>query len=300
MEESFERRPLLDRELLRSLQARTDLDSTLRLSLQVAAFAGCAAAIVVFADRPLIAAPLALALGGITASLFAPFHECIHQTAFRSRSANRAAAWIAGIPFCVAPSVYRAFHFAHHRHTQDPERDPEIMGDPAALSPWPHNSAQWLRVWSGAIYLPLRALTFKLAVTPPSKAEDPLQARESLVVAGCWIALAIAAALGVPGAAWILLGMALSHFFHGTWLPTEHTGLPHEGTIFARTRTMHPSRFVKWWIWNMNYHAEHHAWPAIPWHRLPEAHRHVAAHVEQQGGAYWRLHADAFRKRGAA
>ena len=95
MEESFERRTLLDRELLRSLQARTDLDSTLRLSLQVAAFAGCAAAIVVFADRPLIAAPLALALGGITASLFAPFHECIHQTAYRSRGANREAAWIA-------------------------------------------------------------------------------------------------------------------------------------------------------------------------------------------------------------
>ena len=44
-------------------------------------------------------------------------------------------------------------------------------------------------------------------------------------------------------------------------------------------------------------HAEHHAWPAIPWHRLPEAHQHVAAHVEQQGSAYWQLHADAFRAR---
>jgi fatty acid desaturase len=42
----------------------------------------------------------------------------------------------------------------------------------------------------------------------------------------------------------------------------------------------------------MNYHAEHHAWPSIPWHALPSAHRHVAASLAHQSWGYLRLQID--------
>jgi hypothetical protein len=100
--------------------------------------------------------------------------------------------------------------------------------------------------------------------------------RETRVVALFWLALVVASLFGVPGARWLLLALILSHLFQAVWLTTEHTGLPYEGTILARTRTMLPAAWVRWWLWNMNYHAEHHAWPAIPWHALPAVHERVA------------------------
>ncbi len=308
MDERFEPRDLLDREALRALTTRSDRESALHLALHVAAFLGCAAALVVLSDRPLLALPLTLALAGITAGFFGPFHECIHQTAFRTRRANRAAAWVAALPFCLSPSIYRVFHWAHHRHTQDPERDPEIAAEPDRYSPWPRTLRRWLWLWSGWLLLMLRwTLTFRLAFSRAkgpaigsfsTADERPRLVWEARVVAAPWIGVAAAALVGAPGFAWIFTGLMLSHVVHGIWLPAEHTGLPHEGTIFARTRTMHPSRFVQWWLWNMNFHAEHHAWPSIPWHHLPEAHARVAEHVEAQGGRYLALHADAFRARG--
>ena len=64
---------------------------------------------------------------------------------------------------------------------------------------------------------------------------------ETRVVALIWLALVIVALLGIPGAGWLVFALVLSHVFQAVWLTTEHTGLPYEGTILARTRTMLPS-----------------------------------------------------------
>ena len=66
--------------------------------------------------------------------LFAPLHETIHRTAFRSRRLNDATAWLCGLALALPPEYFRAFHFAHHRHTQDPARDPELAEPKPARS----------------------------------------------------------------------------------------------------------------------------------------------------------------------
>jgi fatty acid desaturase len=43
--------------------------------------------------------------------------------------------------------------------------------------------------------------------------------------------------------------------------------------MFENTRTTFTTRAVRWLAWNMPYHVEHHVWPAVPFHRLPEVHR---------------------------
>ena len=65
-----------------------------------------------------------------------------------------------------------------------------------------------------------------------------------------------------------------------------------DGTILNRTRTTYTSPLVSWWLWNMNYHAEHHAWPAVPWHALPTLHRQIASHLEHESWGYWHLQLD--------
>jgi len=55
---------------------------------------------------------------------------------------------------------------------------------------------------------------------------------------------------------------------------TQHVGLADDvldHRLNCRTVYMNPfSRFV---YWNMNYHVEHHMFPMVPYHALPELHR---------------------------
>jgi len=56
----------------------------------------------------------------------------------------------------------------------------------------------------------------------------------------------------------------------------QHGGLADNVTdhrLNSRTVHMNPvSRFI---YWNMNYHVEHHMFPMVPYHRLPELHASI-------------------------
>src|SRR4029077_20245710 len=56
------------------------------------------------------------------------------------------------------------------------------------------------------------------------------------------------------------------------YLLAEHTGCTHDRDGLTNTRTTLTARPIRLLMWNMPYHAEHHMYPSIPFHRLPEAH----------------------------
>ena len=58
--------------------------------------------------------------------MFTLLHETIHQTAFRTAWLNEAVARVASFMIALPANWFRFFHFAHHRFTQDPEKDPEL------------------------------------------------------------------------------------------------------------------------------------------------------------------------------
>ena len=299
MDESFEYRELLAREDLKALQQRQDMPSLVRLTLQICAFGLSAVLVVLASPYSLAAAILTIGLAAIWATLFAPFHECTHSTAFRSRHFNTIGTWLSGIPFGMSPTAYRFFHYAHHRHTNEADKDPELGGSPDTLS-WPGDKASWFAMVSGLWLLRLKLMflvKFSLLPTDQWDAVAPWAppefrrriAWETRAVALTWLALLLAAVTAIPGAGWLLVALILSHVFQALWLTTEHKGLPLDGTILARTRTMQPAAFIRWWLWNMNYHAEHHAWPAVPWHALPALHERVADHLDNRAQGYWQL-----------
>ena len=53
------------------------------------------------------------------------------------------------------------------------------------------------------------------------------------------------------------------------------------------TRSLAPIRRL---AWNMPYHAEHHACPALPFHALPAAHRLLQARIAVQAPGYVAVH----------
>jgi fatty acid desaturase len=53
----------------------------------------------------------------------------------------------------------------------------------------------------------------------------------------------------------------------------------------SRTVLMNPvSRFI---YWNMNYHVEHHMFPMVPYHRLPELHAKIRHDLPEATPSIW-------------
>jgi len=74
---------------------------------------------------------------------------------------------------------------------------------------------------------------------------------------------------------------------------TQHIGLADDvldHRLNCRTVYMNPfSRFV---YWNMNYHVEHHMFPMVPYHALPELHREMLPDCPKPYSSFW----DAYRE----
>ncbi|MFN0201903.1 MAG: fatty acid desaturase, partial [Bacteroidia bacterium] len=92
------------------------------------------------------------------------------------------------------------------------------------------------------------------------------------------------------------LGIALAHSFLAVYLMAEHTGLPTEGSVLNKGRSMQTHRFVRFFMWNMPYHVEHHAYPSVPFHAIPQLHDLLAEYLPHQEKGYLPFHWKVIKK----
>ena len=52
----------------------------------------------------------------------------------------------------------------------------------------------------------------------------------------------------------------------------KHGLCPMVANMFDNTRTTYTNRVVRFFAWNMPFHTEHHTYPTVPFHKLPELH----------------------------
>ena len=271
-----------------ALTRRSDRKGAARLG----AHAGCIAAAggLVWLTLPWwwLAVP-AMALHGFTlVTLFAPMHECVHRTAFASRRANIAVAWVAGVLAFYNSTFYWHFHSWHHRYTQDPARDPELIYPKAA------NWAEWLREMSGLNFWWRRALDYPRLACGALRALPfvPETARRR-------IAWSMAAQLAVYAAAAVSIVLGWNAVLYFWFLPVllaqpalrallivEHTGCSETSDGFVNTRTTLAAWPLRLLMWNMPFHAAHHLYPQVPFHRLPALHRALAPELAHVASGY--------------
>jgi fatty acid desaturase len=55
---------------------------------------------------------------------------------------------------------------------------------------------------------------------------------------------------------------------------------------------------VRFFAWNMPYHAEHHAYPSVPFHALPSVHRAIARDLQVTASGYIAVQRQLFRSFG--
>ena len=215
------------------------------------------------------------------------WHESSHGTAFRTDWMNNALYEVASFMVMRESTVWRWSHNRHHSDTIIVGRDPEIA------VPRPPDLNGLIKAIFG---IPVYPKYFRrlLMHSFGSMAEDEQQfipesefpkvfrrARIHLLVYLTVIALAIGTRSILP-----LMFVGLPHLV-GTWLMlvyglTQHTGLAEnvlDHRLNSRTVLMNPlNRFL---YWNMNYHVEHHMFPLVPYHALPELHEIVKGDCPQ-------------------
>jgi fatty acid desaturase len=277
----------LPREELHVLMARSDGPALLRAvwHLGVLALTG---ALLWRLRATLWVLPLLLAHGYVLAFIFCAFHETAHRTAFRTRWLNAVVGTLAGFLTFWPYRNYRVYHWEHHRHTQDPSLDPELFfAKPASLP-------AYLFVLTG-IPNAIRRIGDMLRLAG-GRADRPWMApaerRPLIVEARAYLAgyavVAVASALaGTPIAllVWIAPWM-LGQVFLRPYLLAEHTGCGATRDCLENTRTTLTLALVRLFAWNMPYHAEHHAYPAVPFHALPRLHAQVRSRIEHVEPGY--------------
>jgi fatty acid desaturase len=282
---------LLPAETLRALSRRADAQGALRLAIHLAMLAGAGWLVAIAAGWAVV--PAMLLLGIVQVTLFAPLHETMHLTAFASRRANAIVGWLVSCPSLLNWHFYAALHWDHHRFTQDPARDPELNPPPPADLPGYLARVSGFNFWRGRIEAIADAWRGDLS-RYPFIAE---RARGRIAASLRWMSVFMAAlSVGstalvgwwAPLAFWIgpqLLGQPFLRLL----LLAEHTGCTNDANGLTNTRTTLTNPLLRLLMWNMPYHAEHHLYPSIPFHRLPAAHRALKARlgVIQPGYARW-------------
>jgi fatty acid desaturase len=221
------------------------------------------------------------------------WHECGHGTAFKTPWMNNVVYQVACFMIVRNPVTWRWSHARHHTDTVIVGRDPEIaLMRPPVMARAIANFFGIFDGWNGWTRMLLNA-TGKL---DPEEATFIPDSEKGKVVrlARIWTAIYAATILTAiwMGSILPLMVIGLPRLY-GAWHHVMTGLLQHGGLadnvidhrLNSRTVLMNPvSRFI---YWNMNYHVEHHMFPMVPYHRLPELHAMIGHDLPVPNPSIW-------------
>lgn len=223
---------------------------------------------------------------------FCLLHETIHNTPFKSNKLNTIIGTICAYMVFLPRNWFRYFHLAHHKYTHQQGKDPELN------APKPETLGQYLGYATG---LPtLFGNIKKIAKNAYTQNNDPYVPenskaalkKEAIWMLECYIFLM--ALYFLLDQTWIfrcwLLPYLIGQPFLRLYLLAEHGRCPMVANMFENSRTTFTNRIVRFLAWNMPYHAEHHAYPTVPFHKLPLLHRLAADSLKSTSDGYIEFH----------
>ncbi|MEM7074143.1 MAG: fatty acid desaturase [Pseudomonadota bacterium] len=242
--------------------------------------------------------PLVLIVQGIVLSfLFTLEHEATHRTPFATPWINEWVGRLAGLLIFLPFEWFRHFHLAHHKYTNVPGKDPELI-EGAKPETWPAYVlyVSGLRYWSGNARQILRnAFGEKSADDYVPGAARGRVRTEARIMLGVY-AVAFASLVFSPVLFWIwILPLVIGQPFLRLYLLAEHGRCAFVANMFENTRTTLTNRAVRFLAWNMPYHVEHHSLPRVPFHRLPDLYRLMQGHHVHLAPSYRSITADLVR-----
>jgi fatty acid desaturase len=204
-------------------------------------------------------------------------HEAVHGILFRNRQLNRWVGFLCGLPAFLSVTAYRVGHLPHHRHERT-ERDPDEL----------ENFSKDPRIL--AVLFCLTFLAGELfgfyRVGPANAWHGRRENRQKILLEYGLIAAAFAAAFATVPIhimlhVWVFPALVARQLTNVRTL-AEHT-LTDPGERITATRTVLSNWFVSFFMCNLNYHIEHHLYPAVPWYNLRKLHALLNHDLRRRG-----------------
>ena len=222
--------------------------------------------------------PLAMALASAAAwAAFTVMHDASHDAVARCGWLNDLAGHVSATILMSRFCAFRQIHRLHHRHTNDPELDPDH---------WSGSGARW--------QLPLRWATADLNYYFEYRRCPPLPLRQELAAWGTLVLLLVAASAAIYfgfGRAllfyWIVPArfalFVLTYVFD--FVPHQRPyGRPATEDRFAASFII-PGAAITRLLLCQNLHLLHHLYPAVPFYRLPRIWRERRQELVARGAA---------------
>mgnify|MGYP001156780805 FL=1 len=268
MEASFSRRKILEPSELKELNNRSDLFGFIQMGSHLLAILLVGYTHYIFNDSWLFLLS-GFFLGVLINFLYAAQHELSHSTVFRTVWINEFFGRIIGFLMLFPRDYDQIMHFAHHRWTQDWERDGELVREPFTLYTyllWFMGISYWYNRISGIIRR-ARGVIIEPYIRNVECKKVILESR--LHVLGYAIILMIS----IYFESWVAIYFWLAPLFltkpiHQMQNTIEHLGLKHNNDILENTRSTNTNALMRWLCWQMPYHTAHHTFPSVPFWKL--------------------------------
>jgi fatty acid desaturase len=261
---------LLTPEQIRSLRGKSDLMGAL---LVLHAWSLIAGGMVLFAwwPNPLTFMLAVTVIGTRQLGLAILMHDAAHGLLFANRRPNEwVGTWLCAAPIFSSMTLYRPYHLAHHRHTQQAE-DPDL----GLSAPFPvSRRSLWRKIGrdlTGRTAYQRRFEQFRGGLVQEWRAfAANLMLFGVLAAVGCWWFYPILWL--VPLATWYQLVSRIRNI-------AEHAVVADNDDPLRNTRTTRVNWLERLFVapYRVNYHLEHHLFMFVPCWRLPTAHRALLA-----------------------
>ena len=267
----------IDRNELKALMRRSDRPGLICLGCWLALLVVTGTLVLLSAGTWFIIPALLLYSGIFAIPAYALSHECAHGTAFRTRWLNEAVFWFTSLLYFEEPMHRRYSHASHHSHTWiEGRRQPDASCFHSAQLRGPGRGNTGARALLAPDQDALAALSRRFSddvrrVTPPS--ELPRMRRNTQVCVAIYLGgTAISIAAGWMWPVWLIV---LPRLFGGpimnSFILIQHVEMAeNQPNILQSTRSFRTNPFFRFLYFNMNHHIEHHLYPAVPFHALPE------------------------------
>lgn len=227
-------------------------------------------------------------------------HECCHYTVFRTRWLNDVVGYVCGLVIILPNRFFRYEHCDHHTYTQISGRDPEMIEMPQSwrqylwyISSIPYWRAKITEIFTHAFG---KLLPNEARFIPREERNTIfLEARLMLGLYALVMILALAFQSWAPLWFWLFPVMLGEPVMRAIRM-TEHVGRPTTKLMRENTRSNLVSLPWRFLCWNMNYHAEHHYAPSVPFHALPRLHKKLQGVIHLENDGYIGAHRDIIQR----
>jgi len=219
-------------------------------------------------------------------------HQCLHNTAYRSKRWNRFVGVQLGMPLLVSFSDYQSSHMNHHRLLGTPE-DKEFFnygyGSLTSLRNFiPH--LFMVRHYLDVARFIMQSVTGSLTREGASP-KTVRKIRTEYLLMGAFLISMLALSVGFQTFIFVklwLIPLLVGVPAHALIELPEHFGCNGQTTdVLKNTRTIKCSKFANWYTDGNNYHVEHHWMPAVPNDKFVELHRFVEPQILHLESSYW-------------